>query len=340
MFKKNLINYDEKIFIAGGNGMVGSAIKRALIRANYGNKELGGRIYCPTRQELDLLNFKEVEEWFKKFKPSIVIIAAAKVGGILANSTKPYDFIIENLKIQTNLIEVSWLRGIKRLLFLGSSCIYPKLAPQPIKEEYLMSGSLEKTNQFYAVAKISGLKLCESLFIQHKFDSISLMPTNLYGEGDNYHATNSHVLPALIRKFHEAKIKKKRTVTCWGTGKPLREFLYVDDLAEAVIFVLEKWDPLNNKNSKYGLDNCINLLNVGSNFEISIKDLTLKIAKIIDFKGEIEWDQSKPDGTPRKKLDTEKINKLGWEAKISLDEGIKKTLFFYQRDLKNNNLRE
>ncbi len=222
-FKK--LSKQDKIFIAGSSGMVGSAIKKVLIKSNYGNKELNGNIYCPTRKDLNLLNFQDVKNWFNKFRPDIVIIAAAKVGGIYANKNKPYDFILENLKIQNNIIEVAWQTGVKRLLFLGSSCIYPKFAKQPIAEEYLLSGTLEKTNEFYAIAKIAGIKLCESLRKQYNFDAISLMPTNLYGPGDNYHPKNSHVLPALIRKFYEAKKNNLDTVTCWGSGKPLREFL-------------------------------------------------------------------------------------------------------------------
>ena len=238
---KNKIDKSDKIFIAGATGMVGSAIKREFINSGYGMHP--NKILAPPRSELDLLNLYEVEEWFEFNTPNVVIIAAAKVGGILANQTYPKDFILENLKIQTNLIETSHKKRIKRLLFLGSSCIYPKFASQPIREESLLDGKLESTNEWYALAKIAGIKLCEALRKQDNFDSICLMPTNLYGPGDNYHPTNSHVLPALIRKFYEAKMKKSSFVTCWGSGNPEREFLHVDDLAKACRFALEIWDP-------------------------------------------------------------------------------------------------
>ena len=237
----------------------------------------------------------------------------------------PTEFLLENLKIQTNIIETSWKTGVKRLLFLGSSCIYPKFANQPIDEESLLSGELESTNQWYAIAKISGIKLCEALRRQYDFDAISLMPTNLYGPGDNYHPQNSHVMASLINKFHYACKESLPNVTCWGTGKPYREFLHVDDLGDAVLFCLEHWDP-NSKNApsdKYG--NKLSLLNVGSGVEITIKDLAKKISKLLNYNGNILWDDSKPDGTPRKKLNSLKINQLGWHSKISLDEGILKT---------------
>ena len=333
------INYNERILVAGGHGMVGSSIKKALIKAGYGNTKISGQIITPTRKELDFANFIEVENWFKKNKPTVVIIAAAKVGGILANSSKPYDFIIENLKIQTNLIENSLLNNVKRLLFLGSSCIYPKFAKQPIKEEYLLSDELEKTNEFYAIAKISGLKLCQSLRIQHNFDAISLMPTNLYGPGDNYHKTESHVIPGLIRKFDEAKRAGHNEVECWGTGEPLREFLYVDDLAEACVYALENWKP-KFKNLYTKEDKFLNWLNVGSSFEISIKELAKKIKNTIGFKGSIIWNRDKPDGTPRKKLDTTSFDNLGWKAKISLDEGLRLTYKRYIEDFQSGILRD
>ena len=330
------ISPNDKIFIAGSSGMVGSSINRALIEKGYGKKSEGGLILTPSRNELDLLDSNNVDTWFKENKPSIVIIAAAKVGGILANKTKPYDFILENLKIQSNLIENSYNNGVKRLLFLGSSCIYPKFSEQPIKEEYLLTNSLEQTNEFYAIAKIAGIKLCESLRKQHNFDSISLMPTNLYGPGDNYHLKNSHVLPALIRKFSEAKEFNKPEVICWGTGKPLREFLYVDDLADACIFVLEKcFQDIKSKTN----DNNLSWINVGSKYEISIKDLAQKIALKFGYKGNIIWDNSKPDGTPRKKLDISKLSSLGWDAKTNLDIGISKTIEAYTDEKKSNKLR-
>ncbi len=318
----------ERIFIAGGSGMVGSSIHRAIIKSN--TKISSKNILIPTKKELNLCDFAKVETWFKKNKPSIVIIAAAKVGGILANSNYPYEFILENTKIQNNLIEISWKYDVKKLIFLGSSCIYPKLASQPITENCLLTGPLEKTNEFYAIAKITGIKLCEALNIEYGFNSICLMPTNLYGEGDNYNPVNGHVIPSLIRKFSEAKEKNLKNVTCWGTGNPLREFLYVDDLAEACIFVLNNWDKvtdsvLDSKNKQK-----LNWINVGSQYEISINDLAEKISQYIGFKGNIIWDSSKPDGSPRKKLDTSKLDKLGWRAKISLDEGIISTLRHYR----------
>ena len=324
--KDKKISFSEKIFIAGSTGMVGSSIKRKLIESGYGLSKNDGIIYTPSRKELDLLNFDDVNNWMKKFKPTIVILAAAKVGGIYANNIYPADFILDNLKIQTNVIEASYKYDVKRLLFLGSSCIYPKYAYQPIEEESLLTKELEPSNQWYAIAKIAGLKLCESLRLQYKFDAISLMPTNLYGPNDNYHPKNSHVMPALIKKFMDAKSNNISSVTCWGTGSVFREFLYVDDLAEAVIFCLEKWDPSAKDAPLDKFGNLLNHLNIGNGKEISIKELAEKIANITNYKGEIIWDKSKPDGTPRKLLNIEKINKLGWKAKTSLDEGIKKTI--------------
>ena len=318
------LSLDEKFFVAGSSGMVGSAICRKLITEGYSleNKKL----LVSNKKELNLEVASEVNKWFKKNKPSIVIIAAAKVGGILANKNYPVNFLLENLKIQNNLIEASWKNGVQRLLFLGSSCIYPKFAKQPIKEEYLLSSSLESTNQWYAIAKIAGLKLCEAYRYQYNFDAISLMPTNLYGPNDNYDIQSSHVMASLIKKFHEAKINNSKEVICWGTGKPLREFLYVDDLAEACFYVLGKWSPGQENSPKDTNGNILNWLNVGSDFEISIKELAEKIATIVGFNGEILWDDSKPDGTPRKKLDNSHINKIGWFARTDLNQGIKKTL--------------
>ncbi len=327
------IKIDEKILIAGSSGMVGSAINRALLKRGYGNKSTGGEIYTPSRKELDFSNFEKLLDWFYKFQPTVVIIAAAKVGGILANKNNPYDFIFENLKIQINIIEISRICKVKKILFLGSSCIYPKLSKQPIKEEYLLKSALEKTNEFYAIAKIAGLKMCEAINTQYDFDAFSLMPTNLYGPRDNYNLENSHVLPALIRKFDEAKRNNLYQVKCWGSGKPLREFLYVDDLADACIFVLEK---INQREKK--LEN--NWLNVGSEFEISIKNLAIKISKIIGFNGEIIWDLSKPDGTPRKKLDTSILENMGWKAKTNLNDGIAITYKNYLNELEKNSLRD
>ncbi len=316
---------NEKIFIAGSTGMVGNAIKRILKKEmdHYGNKR---QLICPTRNELNLLNFEDVKLWFSVNNPKVVIIAAAKVGGINANQTKPYEFLYENLVIQSNLIEASKQFGIKKLIFLGSSCIYPKLCKQPIKEEYLLESSLEPTNQWYAVAKIAGLKLCEALNKEYGLDFISIMPCNLYGVGDNYDLNTSHVIPGLINKFHTAKVKNNRKVICWGTGKPLREFLYVDDLAKACLFCLKNLD-ISSDNSP--LDSSIKKfpwLNVGSGKEISIKDLSEKIAETVGYKGEIHWDNSMPDGTPRKLLDISKIKALGWEPEIELDKGLRLAL--------------
>ncbi len=326
---KNKINKNDKIFIAGANGMVGSAIKRELINSGYGIYT--NKILTPPRSELNLLNLNEVERWFELNNPSIVIIAAAKVGGILANKTYPKDFLLENLKIQTNLIETSFKNGVKRLLFLGSSCIYPKFAKQPIREEFLLDGKLESTNEWYALAKIAGIKLCEALRKQDNFDAICLMPTNLYGPGDNYHPTNSHVLPALIRKFYEAKLNKSKFVTCWGSGSPEREFLHVDDLAKASRFVLENWDPNGKFAPKDKDGNQLIFLNVGTGKDISIKELAKKIALEVGYQGEIKWDISKPDGTPKKLLDISRIQSLGWQPTISLDEGISKTVKLFKK---------
>ena len=329
---KCLIQKENKIFVAGHKGMVGKAIVRRLKKEGFNN------ILTASREQLDLRNYVDVENWFKINKPEITILAAAKVGGIIANDSSPTQFILDNLKIQNNIIECSFKNNIKRLLFLGSSCIYPKFAPQPIKEESLLTNSLEPTNQWYAIAKISGIKLCEALRIEHGFDAISLMPTNLYGEGDYYHSINSHVIPGLIRKFYEAKNLNKDFVTCWGTGNAKREFLYVDDLAKACIFSLKNWDP----ESKYApkKDNNENLfyLNVGTGKDIQIKELAFLIASILEFKGEIKWDKSKPDGTPKKLLDSTRINELGWNPNFSLKKGLEKTIEIFYEEIKIINL--
>jgi len=329
---KKYCSLDEKIFIAGGNGMVGSAIFRKLKSFGYGKERNGGVIYKPSSKELNLLNYQEVDDWFRVHKPTIVIIAAAKVGGIVANSRHPTEFILNNLKIQTNTIELAWKHKVKRLLFLGSSCIYPKFAKQPIKEDYLLAGSLEPTNQWYAVAKIAGLKLCQALRIEYGFDVISLMPTNLYGPRDNYHPENSHVMAALIKKFSDASYQNLPKVECWGTGTPLREFMHVDDLADASLYVLENWDPNDANSPKDENGDKLYFLNVGTGIDISIKKLAYKIAKYSNFEGEIIWDSSKPDGTPRKQLDVSKIKSLGWESNINLDEGIKMTIKKYKEE--------
>ena len=329
----NLVEKKDKIFVAGHKGMVGSAIVRSLIRKGYEN------ILTVSRDELDLTNYEAVKNWFNNRKPEVVIIAAAKVGGIFANSNLPTEFLLENLKIQNNIIECAWKNNTKRLLFLGSSCIYPKHAKQPIKETYLLNGALEETNEAYAIAKISGIKLCQFLFNQYEFDAISLMPTNLYGPGDNYHPLNSHVLPALIRKFYFASKEKKDSVECWGTGKALREFLHVDDLGDACIFILEKWNPRTLIKNSIDKSKVINYMNVGSGKDISIKDLAKIIAKYTNFSGKINWDNSKPDGTPRKLLDISNLLRIGWSPKIELFDGIKETIKDFELNCENNNLR-
>ncbi len=328
----SLINKNDLIYVAGHNGMVGKAITRFLKNNSYKN------LLLPNRKDLDLLNTIEVENWFYEKKPEVVILAAAKVGGIEANNNYPADFILENIKIQTNIIENSWKRGVKKFLFLGSSCIYPKLAPQPLKEEYLLTGQLEPTNEPYAIAKIAGIKLCSALKKQYGFDAISLMPTNLYGPGDNYNLKNSHVMPALIRKFYDAKLNKKSEVICWGTGAPKREFLYVDDLAEAAIFILENISSESVPNNKFSL-NLDSLINVGTGLDISIKNLAEMIAKELNYKGNIRWETNKPDGTPRKLLDVSQLKNLGWQAKTSLEKGINLTIKNFEKEFKNKSIR-
>jgi GDP-L-fucose synthase len=254
----------------------------------------------------------------------VVVLAAAKVGGIHANATYPADFLLQNLKIQTHVIETAWRSGVRRLLFLGSSCIYPKFAEQPIREEALLTGALEPTNEWYAIAKITGIKLCAALRQQHSFDAISLMPTNLYGPGDNYHPTNSHVLPALIRRFHEAAERGDASVTCWGTGTPLREFLHVDDLGEACVFALEHWQPDADQ---------LQHLNVGTGVDLTIRELAEAVAEATGFRGTIAWDASKPDGTPKKQLDVSRLAALGWRARIPLREGLHDTVRLFREQL-------
>ncbi len=319
------ISKSDKFFVAGATGMAGKSICKTLYMHGYGQAN-NGKILTPNRKELDLLDINTVRKWFELNQPDVVIISAAKVGGILANSTYPTEFILDNLKIQNNLIETSWKFGVKRLLFLGSSCIYPKFAPQPIEEESLLKGELESTNESYAIAKIAGIKLCTSLRVQYGFDAISLMPTNLYGYGDNYDPKNSHVMASLIKKFIDAKLNSLPSVTCWGTGKPLREFLHIDDLGSAVLFTLENWDPNSESSPKNKFGEPLYWLNVGTGKDISILDLARKISNLVDFDGEIKWDKNKPDGTPKKQLNIDKIKSLGWEAKISLEEGIRKTI--------------
>lgn len=299
-----------KIYVAGHRGMVGSAIVRKLQSEGYKN------LVLRTSSELDLRNQAAVEKFFAIEKPEYVFLAAAKVGGIMANNTYRADFLYENLMIESNVIHQSYVQSVKKLLFLGSSCIYPKMAPQPLKEEYLLSGYLEETNEPYAIAKIAGIKLCENYRRQYDCDFISAMPTNLYGPNDNYDLQNSHVLPALIRKFVEAKNLNVPTVEIWGTGSPLREFLHVDDLADACFFLMQKYSSTE-------------FVNVGSGLEIAIKDLALLIKKIISYEGELRFDSSKPDGTPRKLMDGSKLKGLQWGPKITLEQGLKNVIATY-----------
>lgn len=314
---------NKKIYLAGHNGMVGSAIMRKLKAGSYSN------IVFRNFSELNLVRQNEVEEFFKIEKPEVVIIAAAKVGGILANNKYRADFIYDNLMIESNLIRAAHQYGVEKLIFLGSSCIYPKLAPQPLKEEYLLSDYLEFTNEPYAIAKIAGIKLCESYYRQYDSNFYSAMPTNLYGPNDNFNLETSHVLPALIRKFHEAKTENKSEVVIWGTGKPKREFLYVDDLAEAIVFLLE------NVNAKDLYEFGISQINVGTGEDLSINELANLISEVTGFSGKIVYDSLKPDGTPRKLLDVSRINKLGWKFKTSFKEGIEKAYRWYLKQLKS-----
>ncbi len=312
------MNKEKKIYLAGHKGMVGSAINRTLIAKGYNNLLLQGY------PGLDLIRQSEVEEFFTKEKPDVVIVAAAKVGGILANNTYRAEFIYDNLMIEANIINAAYKNGVEKLIFLGSSCIYPKLAPQPLKEEYLLSDYLEYTNEPYAIAKIAGIKLCENYYRQYGANFYSAMPTNLYGINDNFNLETSHVLPALIRKFHEAKKaerkpegQKENVVTLWGTGTPKREFLFVDDLAEAIVFLME------NINAKDLYDLGISQINIGTGEDLTIRELADIIAGIVGFNGTIEYDTSKPDGTPRKLMDVSRIHSLGWKHKTSLEDGIK-----------------
>lgn len=299
-----MMNKDAKIYVAGHKGMVGSAIVRGLEAAGYTN------IITRSHKELNLCRQADVEAFFATEKPDYVFLAAAKVGGIVANSEAPADFLYDNMTLEMNVIHSAWQNGCKKLLFLGSSCIYPRMAPQPMPESCLLTSELEKTNEAYALAKISGLKYCEYLNKQYGTDYISAMPTNLYGPNDNYHPTHSHVLPALIRRFHEAKENSAPTVTCWGSGTPLREFLYVDDLADACIFLMNNYSGNET-------------VNVGTGKELTIRELTELTAKVIGYEGEILWDTDKPDGTPRKLLDVSKLQKLGWRYKTELEDGIR-----------------
>ena len=310
------MNSDSKIYVAGHRGMVGSAIVRELKRKGYNN------LVLRTHAELDLCRQDEVEQFFATERPEYVFLAAAKVGGIIANQTAPADFMYQNMMLEMNVIHAAWQNGCKRLEFLGSSCIYPRLAPQPMREDCLLTSPLEPTNEAYALAKISGLKYCEYLNRQYGTDYLSVMPTNLYGPNDNYHPEHSHVLPALIRRFHEAKVSGLREVVCWGDGSPLREFLYVDDLAELALHLMEHY---------HGNET----VNAGTGKEITIKHLTETVARIVGYEGAVTWDTSRPNGTPRKLLDVSKATSLGWTAKTPLEEGIRLT---YQ-DFLNNPMR-
>ena len=299
-----MMDKNGKIYVAGHRGMVGSAIVRALEKNGYHN------IVTRTHKELDLTRQDAVEAFFEEEKPDYVFLAAAKVGGIVANNDAPADFLYENMILEMNVIHSAFKNNVKKLMFLGSSCIYPRMCPQPIKEDDLLTGALEQTNEAYALSKISGLKYCEYLNRQYNTDYISVMPTNLYGPNDNYHPTHSHVLPALIRRFHEAKVDNLPYVTCWGTGKPLREFLYVDDLADACVFLMNNYSGNET-------------VNLGTGKELTIKELTELVAKVIGYTGEIRWDSSKPDGTPRKLLDVSKLESLGWHYTTELEDGIR-----------------
>ncbi len=316
-----LIHSDDRIFVAGHRGMAGSAILRRLQSVGYGEGNAGGgALLTASRSELDLTDQAATGAWFAAQRPTVVVLAAAKVGGIVANNSYPADFLLQNLRLQTNVIESAWRHGCRRLLFLGSSCIYPKFAEQPIREESLLTGALEPTNEWYAIAKIAGIKLCHALRLQHGFDAISLMPTNLYGPGDNYHPTGSHVLPALIRRFHEAQHAHAPEVVCWGTGTPRREFLHVDDLADAAVFCLERWQPGPGD---------LQYLNVGTGSDVTIAEAAALVAETVGYRGAIRWDATRPDGTPRKLLDVSRLAELGWRASIPLAQGLAETASDY-----------
>lgn len=301
---------ESSVFVAGHRGMVGAALVRRFKQQGF------TRLLLRTRQELDLCDARAVRAFYAEHQPEYVVVAAARVGGIWANATKPVEFLSENLQIELNLINGAYAAGVKKLLFLGSSCVYPKLAEQPISEETLLTGSLEPTNEAYALAKICGIKLCQAYAKQYGANFISVMPTNLYGPEDNFDLETSHVLPALIHKFHLARERGESHVTLWGTGSPYREFLHVDDLAEACLFLLEKYDSPE-------------LLNIGCGEDIRIRDLAARVARTVEFQGEIRWDSSKPDGTPRKLLNVSKLTRLGWRAKIPLEEGLRSTYLWW-----------
>ena len=310
------MNKNTKIYIAGHRGMVGSAVWRSLLKKGYQN------LIGKTSTELDLRNQQAVTDFYKKEQPEVVIDAAAKVGGILANNDFPYQFLMENLQIQNNLIDSAHKAGIEKFIFLGSSCIYPKLAPQPLKEEYLLTDSLEPTNEWYAIAKITGVKACQAIRKQYNKNYVSLMPTNLYGSFDNFDLESSHVLPAMLRKFHEAKLNNNAPVELWGSGTPMREFLFVDDLAEAVVYALENYLP------EY-------LYNIGTGKDITIKELAETIQKATGHQGKILWNASKPDGTPRKLMDVSKMKEIGWQYSTELEDGIEKTYHWFLENIED-----
>jgi GDP-L-fucose synthase len=310
---------DAKIYVAGHRGLVGSAIVRKLQSEGYNN------LVLKTHTELDLLNQKAVADFFVKEKPEYVFLAAAKVGGILANNTYPAQFIFENLQIQNNIIHNSYLNGVKKLLFLGSSCIYPRECPQPMKEEYLLTGVLEQTNEPYAIAKIAGIKMCQSYNRQYGTNFIAAMPTNLFGPGDNFDLESSHVLPALIRKFHESKISQRPFVVMWGTGRPRREFLHVDDVADAVVFLMNNFNPTKEQNIQGEM-----FVNVGRGEDLTVSELGEMIGRVVDYDGEIQWDTTRPDGTPQKLLDVSKLKAMGWQPRYSLEEGLRQSYEWFK----------
>jgi GDP-L-fucose synthase len=308
----DLMRPDSRIYVSGHRGLVGSAIVRRLRAAGFSN------LLLVDRSQLDLRDQQAVNRFFALQRPEYVFLAAARVGGIHANNSQPADFIRDNLQVQTNAIDAAWRHGVRKLVFLGSSCIYPKLAPQPLREEYLLSGALEPTNEWYAIAKLAGLKMCQAYRRQYGFDAISLMPTNLYGPGDNFDLQSAHVLPALLRKIHTARVTGEDHVTIWGSGTPRREFMYVDDLAEACLFLMQQYsgeDPVN----------------VGLGTDLTIRELAQTLARVIGFEGRFEFDASKPDGTPRKVLDVSRLTALGWRASVPLERGLEMTYDWYQR---------
>lgn len=313
------MDHNSRIFVAGHKGLAGSATLRHLRAAGYDN------LLVRSRSELDLTDREAVEEFFANQRPQYVFLAAAKVGGILANSTYPADFIRDNLAIELNVIDAAWRHGVNKLLFLGSSCIYPKFAPQPMKEEYLLTGELEPTNEWYAVAKIAGIKLCQAYRQQHGFNAISLMPTNLYGPGDNFDLKNSHVLPALLRKFHEAKEERMPQVTVWGTGSPRREFLHVDDLASAALFLMQNYEESE-------------IVNIGTGQDVTIAELAHLVAGVTGYDGKIVFDSSKPDGAPRKLLDVSRLHALGWRHAIPLEDGVRRTYEWFLENVETARL--